>query len=88
MASEPVELNKMKIDSEAGTGYYQLTENPVMYTIDLDDLAIADYDEQGKVVGVEFLDAKKGERELEKYLELARRTTGGKATRRPKPPSA
>ncbi|HZW34554.1 MAG TPA: DUF2283 domain-containing protein [Isosphaeraceae bacterium] len=86
---QQVTTDKLTIDPESGAGYLQVTNNPVAYSIDLDDMVVADYDEMGNVVGVEFLDSKLGKGEVERYLNLAKTRTKGIAKgKRPQPPSA
>jgi uncharacterized protein YuzE len=86
---QQVTTDKLNIDPESGAGYLQVTNNKVAYSIDLDDMVVADYDEMGNVVGVEFLDSKLGKGEVERYLNLAKTSTKGVAKgKRPQPPSA
>ena len=67
----------------------RVTDNQVAYSTDLDDMVVADYNEMGNVVGVEFLDSTFGRAEVERDLNLAKTSTKGVAKgKRPQPPSA
>ena len=80
---------KMQIDPETGAGYLQLSGEGVAYSIDIDEAVIADYDNSGEVVGVEFLDAKTSAVEIMRYIELAKvRSKGASAGSQPRIPTA
>jgi len=62
----------MKTDSKSGAGYHTVASGgKVAYSIEIDDMVIADYDEQGTVLGIEFVEAGKHAGEVEKYVKLA-----------------
>ena len=69
----------MKIDSKSGAGYYRVGGNKakVAYCIEIDDMVIADYDEHGAVLGIEFVEAKKHLGDAEKYVKLANQKSKG-----------
>jgi len=64
----------MKIDTKSGAGYHRVIsgEGKVAYSVEIDDMVIADYDEQGTVLGIEFLEASKHSGDVEKYVKLAK----------------
>ena len=69
----------MRIDSKSGAGYYRVSAGTgkVAYSIEIDDMVIADYDERGAVLGIEFVEAKKHIGDAEKYVELANQKSKG-----------
>jgi len=69
----------MKIDNKSGAGYHRVVsgEGEVAYSVEIDDMVIADYDEQGTVLGIEFLEASKHLGDVEKYVELAKQKSKG-----------
>jgi uncharacterized protein YuzE len=69
----------MKIDGKSGAGYYRVGsgKGKVAYSIEIDDMVIADYDELGAVLGIEFVDAKKHLGDVEKYVKLATQRSRG-----------
>jgi Protein of unknown function (DUF2283) len=62
-------------DTEGVGTYHELTKEKVAYSVDLSDLVIADYDASGAVRGIEFVGKQEGP--LDRYLELARKTSRG-----------
>ncbi len=69
----------MKIDSKSGAGYHRVVggEGKVAYSVEIDDMVIADYDEQGTVLGIEFLEASKHLGDVEKCIRLAAQKSKG-----------
>jgi uncharacterized protein YuzE len=69
----------VKIDSKSRAGYHRVAsaEGRVAYSVEIDDMVIADYDERGAVLGIEFVDAKKHLRDIEKYVKLATQKSKG-----------
>jgi len=69
----------MKIDSKSGVGYHRVVngERKVAYSVEIDDMVIADYDDRGTVLGIEFIDAKKHLGDVEKYVRLATQKSRG-----------
>jgi len=69
----------MEIDPKSGTGYYRLHsgKGKVAYSIEIADMVVADYDEQGTVLGIEFVEAKKHLADAEKYVMLANQKSKG-----------
>lgn len=49
-------MPRLVVDYEAGTAYLYVSDKPVVRSVDLGEGVIVDYDEQGEVVGIEFLD--------------------------------
>ncbi len=70
----------MKIDSKSGAGYHRVAsgEAKVAYSVEIDDMVIADYDEHGTVLGIEFVDAKQHLGDVEKYVKLAAEKSKGR----------
>jgi len=58
--------------------YVKVAEGKVRYSTELDDLVTADYDALGNVIGLEILDDKASESDIQRFIELAKRSTGGK----------
>ena len=69
----------MKIDHKSGAGYHRVVngEGKVAYSIEIDDMVIADYDEQGTLLGIEFVDARKHLGDIESYVKLANQRSRG-----------
>ena len=69
----------MKIDNKSGAGYHRVVsgQRNVAYSVEIDDMVIADYDEHGTVLGIEFVDAKKHLGDVEKYVKLATQKSMG-----------
>ena len=69
----------MKIDGKSGAGYHRVVsgDEKVAYSVEIDDMVIADYDEQGSVLGIEFLEASKHLADVEKYIQLAKQKSKG-----------
>jgi uncharacterized protein YuzE len=69
----------MKIDSKSGAGYHRVSsgKEKVAYSIEIDNMVIADYGEQGTLLGIEFVEAKKHLGDVEKYVKLANQKSKG-----------
>jgi len=69
----------MEIDRKSGAGYYRVSHSRarVAYSVEIDDMVIADYDESGSVLGIEFVDASKHLMDAEKYVKLANQKSKG-----------
>jgi uncharacterized protein YuzE len=65
---------ELKIHNAVDTAFVRISHRPVALTGLLDDRRIVDYDEQGEILGSEFLDVHAGVdlRELPYHDELAR----------------
>lgn len=50
---------KMQYDREANAAYIQFSQGPSVKTRKLDDLTLADFSKNGKLIGLEILDATK-----------------------------
>jgi len=50
---------RVRVDHGADAVYLNLTDRPIMESEEVADGIIVDYDEQGRIVGVEILDASK-----------------------------
>ncbi len=69
----------MEIDHKSGVGYYRVgnTKGTVAYSIEIEDMVVADYDERGAVLGIEFIDAAKHLTDTAKYVTLATQKSKG-----------
>ena len=50
---------RVRVDHGADAVYVNLTDRPIKESEEVADGIVADYDEQGRIVGVEILDASK-----------------------------
>jgi uncharacterized protein YuzE len=50
----------LELDKAADAAYIQVSNAPVHTTREIDDQRVLDYDEQGEIVGIEFLDVSHG----------------------------
>ena len=51
---------QVQVDNAAGSLYIRLNQSPVHQTREFGDFRMVDYDAQGRIVGVEFLQIKGG----------------------------
>ena len=67
-------LFKLELDKKADAVYVRVSDAPVHATREIDEQRIVDYDDQGEIVGIEFLDVSHGVslRDLPYRDELAR----------------
>jgi uncharacterized protein YuzE len=50
---------RMRVDHEADAIYLNLTDRPIKDSAEIADGIVADYDAEGRIVGIEILDASK-----------------------------
>jgi uncharacterized protein YuzE len=50
---------RMRVDHEADAIYLNLTDRPIKDSAEIADGIVVDYDAQGRIVGIEILDASK-----------------------------
>lgn len=65
------------MSSERNESYFRVSSRKISYSHQLADDVIADYDEGGQVVGLEFLDPDAAAKR-EEYLALANRKSAGR----------
>jgi uncharacterized protein YuzE len=75
-------VNQITRDTEADAGYMRVSDGKVCYTSPIDTGILADYDENGGVVGIEVLFISK-QRSLDwaALLAKAQTLTGGRETK-------
>jgi uncharacterized protein YuzE len=59
------------IDKAANASYYKLSDRRVAYSVELDPLVVADYDESGNVIGIELLTAQTDKFDVHRLIALA-----------------
>lgn len=67
---------KIAID-EYGVGYLSLTSQPVSYSDEVADGVIADFDAAGRVVGLEFLSARRDAGRVHELIAKAENMSSG-----------
>jgi uncharacterized protein YuzE len=69
---------KITTSKETGAIYAQVSKGSVNYSVEIQEMVVADYDVTGNLVGVEILDSKIPVADIQKFLDLAKRSTRGR----------